>query len=97
MHPEEKCWNLSSLCLTCKHINLEPKDNGEYTCKAFPSGIPAEICFGDFDHRNPHPSDDGIHYERTPRLDENEYPTMKDFDEAFERIRREREDFDNDE
>jgi hypothetical protein len=99
-HPEDngirytqKCYSLSSFCLSCKHFNLDPKDDGEYICKAFPLGIPTEICFGDFDHRNPHPEDNGIQYERNPRLRDDDFPTMKYFDEWFERRRREREDF----
>ncbi len=48
-------------CDQCKHwiINKErPK------CRAFPKGIPFEIIAGEFDHRNPHPDDNGIRYEQ---------------------------------
>jgi hypothetical protein len=35
-----------------------------FRCAAFPDGIPDEILHSKFDHRNPHPGDNGIQYER---------------------------------
>ena len=86
---------VTTLCMSCKHINLEPNDEYEYTCEAFPLAIPPDICFDDFDHRNPHPDDNGIHYERNPILPEDEFPTKEVFDKIFERARREREKYDD--
>lgn len=37
-------------CATCKHIN---EWNGEYTCKAFPNGIPDQILNGENKHTKP--------------------------------------------
>lgn len=37
------------MCFNCKHFN----DDGSYTCKAFPQGIPDEIIFGGNDHEKP--------------------------------------------
>lgn len=47
-------------CNTCKHFTLfsiPPR------CKAFPTGIPAEILKGYDDHRQPVRGDNGIQYE----------------------------------
>lgn len=45
-------------CRLCTHAT------GEEACRAFPSGIPAEIYSGDFDHVNPFPGDNGIRFAR---------------------------------
>ena len=43
-------------------MGLEPK----FPCNAFPSGVPSDILGLEFDHRNPHPLDNGIVYEMDP-------------------------------
>jgi hypothetical protein len=36
-----------------------------FICQSFPEGIPDEIIYGRFDHRTPHPHDDGKQFEIT--------------------------------
>lgn len=48
---------MNPLCESCKEL-LPLTGN----CTAFPGGIPEEILNGEFDHHNPHPKDNGIHY-----------------------------------
>jgi hypothetical protein len=45
------------ICMACSRY----RSGG--TCAAFPSGIPEDILFGQFDHRQPHPGDNGILFE----------------------------------
>ena len=58
-------------CWPCRHYRsamvshgpipgMHPLDN---TCAAFPEGIPPEILGGGFDHREPHPHDNGVRFE----------------------------------
>lgn len=47
-------------CVECRHYH----DNSEnFSCKAFPNGIPEDILNGDFDHREEYPHDNGIRFE----------------------------------
>jgi len=46
------------LCASCKH-----QKPGPY-CAAFDGKIPIEIPCNEFDHRNPHPLDNGLQYEQ---------------------------------
>jgi len=39
-------------------------DTGNYTCAAFPDGIPDEISLGNNPHLEPFPGDNGIQYEK---------------------------------
>lgn len=48
-------------CGKCKHFNRG--NMAENTCNAFPNGIPEEIIRNEFDHRKPHPQDNGIQFE----------------------------------
>jgi len=45
------------ICEKCKHVS----DDGD-SCKAFPDGIPLSILIGEFDHRKPYKSDNGIRF-----------------------------------
>lgn len=50
--------NAAAQCATCKnHIPFT------LTCKAFPQGIPSEIMWGEWDHREAYPGDSGIRYD----------------------------------
>ena len=53
-------------CLTCKHMNKTPDDNGDinvHKCKAFPKGIPLSISMGGVNHDKPIEGDNGFQYE----------------------------------
>lgn len=56
---------VSEQCRSCKHLGDDPGSlpNGASPCEAFPAGIPREIATGAFDHREPHPGDNGVRYE----------------------------------
>lgn len=51
-------------CIECKHFKtiVDPP-----RCVAFPDGIPDDIWYGDFDHRNPYPEDNGILFEKVEK------------------------------
>ena len=59
-------------CPDCKHLRglvTAPaeipglEDVAEWSCAAFPVGIPRDIAAGTFDHIHPHPGDGGIRFE----------------------------------
>jgi hypothetical protein len=54
-------------CATCLHLEVDP----EQTCTAFPDGIPDDIWWNRFDHRQPHSGDHGVGWEP---LDGAEFP-----------------------
>lgn len=58
--------------------------NGDYTCAAFPDGIPDDIIANEHDHREPHKGDHGLRYvplrDGDPRWD----PFGGDWDELTE-------------
>jgi hypothetical protein len=55
-------------CVSCKHFVPD------FTCKAFPEGIPEEIYSGEFDHAKPYKKDDvddnGTQWEKAPGWEE---------------------------
>ena len=50
-----------SQCVYCKRLRKD------WTCKAFPDGIPDEVAASEVDHREPYPGDNGVHFEPTDR------------------------------
>lgn len=57
---------LPSLCDSCIHQGPIDGWTGNFPCNAFPSGVPGEIVDMEFDHRQPHPLDNGITYTMDP-------------------------------
>jgi hypothetical protein len=53
------------LCEFCKHFQYKRSEASYYVCAAFPDGIPYEIAAAQFDHRKPHPDDNGTRFELT--------------------------------
>jgi len=53
------------LCWWCRHFDTAAYENEyAYRCAAFPQRIPAEIINIEYDHRAPHPDDDGTQFEQ---------------------------------
>lgn len=52
--------SIISQCVLCKH--LRP---GEYSCKAFPTGIPENVLLNQTDHRRPVEGDKGVRWSPT--------------------------------
>lgn len=52
--------DVNSQCANCKHLRRAELG---YRCAAFPDGVPQIIIFNQFDHRLPHPDDNGVRYE----------------------------------
>jgi hypothetical protein len=48
-------------CFECRHFGED--EFGAPVCTAFPAGVPREIYFEGFDHRQPFPGDQGIRWE----------------------------------
>jgi len=49
------------ICEWCKHLNRDPEST-DYTCKAFPGGIPEAIVLSMVDHRKPIEGDHGTQF-----------------------------------
>ena len=49
------------ICTYCKHYNIDDPVN--YSCKAYPDGIPKEIIHSEHDHTKPFKGDNGIQFE----------------------------------
>ena len=70
---EQDVNGITPICVFCKHLDISGKPKNVSTqlkvlptpgCKAFPAGIPYEITTNGFDHRTPHPDDNGIQFEK---------------------------------
>jgi hypothetical protein len=61
---------IGQLCMQCRHIRED------WTCDAFPDGIPPAIFRGDADHTQLIRGDHGIHFE--PRPPEEPMPDFID-------------------
>jgi hypothetical protein len=56
--------NDKSQCETCKHyLSWDDEPPVFHRCKAFPNGIPEEIFQNRYDHKEPYPNDNGIHWQ----------------------------------
>ena len=54
---------IESQCIDCKHF----KNDGRFTCRAFPYGISDPLLLNEDDHREPYAGDDGIRFEPRER------------------------------
>ena len=59
-----------SICDACARLQKRSNPGAQSSldrwipyCAAFPERVPREIYTGKFDHRNPFPGDNGIHFE----------------------------------
>ncbi len=48
------------ICDACARLTMNDQDR--LSCEAFPDGIPESIIFDGFDHRQPHPGDNGVQF-----------------------------------
>jgi hypothetical protein len=75
-----------ALCFWCKHFDTTSLKGSDASCAAFPNGIPEQIWYLRYDHREPHEGDKGILFEKLDDFDEM-IPLMRDnlTDEQLER------------
>ena len=80
-------------CWPCRHYR-PPEGapgaiDGEWsagTCAAFPDGIPSIIAAGGFDHREPHPDDGNVRFERNAEIDWDEQQVTEFLDLQLRRF-----------
>lgn len=59
------------MCLMCKHLDIQfYNERGIPRCKAFTEVIPLEFWDCKYDHRYPHPDDNGIQFEKVESIEE---------------------------
>lgn len=68
---------LRPICSACSRYNRPVSYGDTGTCKAFPMGIPHEIFFGGYDHRQPFEGDAGVRF----RLAEGAEPALEAYEE----------------
>ncbi len=51
------------ICLKCAHLYRARGGKSDWTCTAYPTGIPEEILVMKVDHRKPYRGDHGIRFE----------------------------------
>lgn len=56
-----------SQCAVCRRLN-----SANYTCKAFPNGIPDNVALNQVDHRKPVDGDNGVRW--SPVATDTEHP-----------------------
>ncbi len=55
------------LCWWCSHFDpYAHKVQKVWRCAAFPEKIPGAIINGEYDHREPHPDDNGMQFQQQP-------------------------------
>jgi hypothetical protein len=53
------------ICFWCKHLDTQKQyDTGATKCLAFKERIPSEIWNLEYDHREPHPDDNSVQFEK---------------------------------
>lgn len=57
------------MCLGCVHMREDEDPEAPLYCEAFPAGVPEDILYDGFDHRLPHPGDNGVRFEPQPDLE----------------------------
>ena len=80
-------------CWPCRHYRPPEGTPGAIdgdwssgTCAAFPDGIPSIIAAGGFDHREPHPDDGGVRFERNAEMDWDEQQVTEFLDLQLRRF-----------
>jgi len=65
-------------CMRCKHLLPKINHPSDITCLAFPEGIPPEVLWNKFSHKQPYPGDNGIQFEGKEE-DRNPIPETAEF------------------
>jgi hypothetical protein len=81
-----------SLCWFCKHFDHVhwSEKLGYFRCHAFPERIPSGIINIEVDHREPHPDDNGIQFDKVGLFSDymqrrpfDNFSLLEEVDEAF--------------